>query len=168
MSQHSRRGFSLIECMVYCVALGILMVCCFNGVLVVYMNLAAAGNRAMCSTGLYGAHDQLVHDIRLAPAERAAWKKIEKQELVWRGKKEDMGWSVKDDRLLRLTGQYHAENNKWHKKVTSVVLTSVKSVAFAVQADADWVQAIRVILQKKSDSVASMVVLRNGRVGYGA
>ena len=113
-------GFTLIELLIY-------ITLCAGLAITVFSFVARAAHDCLQSQKTTNelvevalAQELLARDIRNAPSQKRAWKKISNHELIWSGENGDLGWSSSDNALFRLTGTYNAELNRWeHKRKTS-------------------------------------------------
>ncbi len=145
--------------MIYCAVLTVLILCCFNGVLALYMQLRKAGNNAHRITAWYAAHDQLVHDVRSAPAARSVWEQPNAYTIRWQQNNRRICWTIRNKRLVRITQKQ--EGAGWRHKATSVVLTHVTDLRFVLLDDGEYLHAVQFVLNGER---ATTVALRNGKV----
>jgi type II secretory pathway component PulJ len=66
------------------------------------------------------AQELLARDMRRAPIQKIAWKKISNHELIWNSENGDIGWLASDNGMFRTTGTYDTQSDQWlHKRKIS-------------------------------------------------
>lgn len=129
-----QKGFSLIECLIYCALTMLLGVLLFN-----WMSSTQAALKRSCRhcellVDRIGIFDTWSADIAMAPSENVFWKKIASTMLVWQGSEMDIGWQLEGRSLYRITGYY--TNGVWSKVTKSLISNTIGQASFGVSRNA--------------------------------
>jgi len=117
--QHPK-GFSLIECLVYCAVMGSLCMLAFsyfsrqNQAL---SNFIASAERTMAC---HATISLLSADIARADSSVMHWHK-DHHELVWRSSDHAIGWHWRENTIYRSKGDYDFVRHAWINKSTALV-----------------------------------------------
>ncbi|MDR3550540.1 MAG: hypothetical protein P4L31_03945 [Candidatus Babeliales bacterium] len=160
-----KKGFSLIECMVYSFLFILLTTMLFGW-------LSAVQSRAMRtnkddSLGVECAFDMFSRDVRMAPSAPELWKKITKHELIWHTDKHDVCWRLAKNgksqawELFRIEGNYSMYNDTWIKKSKSLIVKDIQDLIFDVRLD-EYDQVFQV--EYTCDKKVYSVTVRNRRI----
>jgi type II secretory pathway component PulJ len=126
-----KSGFSLIECMVYCLIMATIMMLWFNGVASFTRICTAQMYQTNSLSTVYSALDVFTRDIRKAPHATYVWPVITDIAFVFTlPDASSIGWEYKNNRLLRYHGQYNSATKQWIKKTKSLILTDVQTCSF--------------------------------------
>lgn len=123
-------GFSLLECMVYCMLIAIVMMVWFTGVASFTRTCTAQADQTNLLSTVYSALDVLVRDVRKAPRNLYAWSLMSNVAFIFKVDDLFIGWEYKDGHLLRYQGNYDHITKQWSKKTKSLVLDNVQQCAF--------------------------------------
>lgn len=157
-----KRGFTLIECMVYVALVGVLSACAIHCVLQHYGAISQSIARSMRCSACYLARDLLVRDIRMAQNSAAHWHMPSSHYVVWRTHATDIGWEHKDDRLIRYEGHYNPAERKWHAIKKSTALMPIKNASFALEQRNDIIHALNFSLQENAHALMGCAHPRGG------
>ena len=130
-----QKGFSLIECLVYCFLSLLLGTLLFNWVSSTQALLVQSRKQCQLLVDRAGIFDVWSSDIVMAPSNPAAWKKIDRTHVVWQGTELDIGWLFEGNALYRITGSY--SNGAWNHATKSLISNSTKQASFSVLYGAD-------------------------------
>lgn len=145
-----RRGFTLIEMMVY-MAGSLVLIAVFLGFMYrMYASLRIVSIHTQNYVHDALAFNRLLEDMMRAPAACASYKKIAEHEIIFVGADGDCGWRLKKGKLVRLRGSYTAATDMWREKVTSVVAHKIKDLSFTfVPADERCYRAVQVHMESE-------------------
>lgn len=125
---HKQKGFCLISFLVY--SLCSLFVLCTAIQWFIFMHKTItrqlAHNQAMIE--LHVVHDLLVRDIKSARSHNNHWHVLQDKAFIFERMQGDIciGWSLKDDLLIRNEGRYDKDEKKW-KDFSQVIVLSMVS-----------------------------------------
>lgn len=126
-----RAGFSLIECMVYCLLIATIMMLWFNGVASFTRICTAQAYQTNSLSAVYSALDVFARDIRRAPHATYLWPVITDTAFVFTlPDLSNIGWEYRDDQLIRYHGNYNNAKKQWIKKTKSLILDNVQTCSF--------------------------------------
>jgi len=158
-------GFSLIECMIYCMVLAILFMTWFHGMVVAHTAFVKKATKTIQLSNVYAAHDMLIRDIRHAPSKSTQWKLCTNTQLIWHQQENDIGWMIHNNTLFRIEGTYDAERQKWCKKKQSVALFDVARISFTKHSMLEYIKSIKCkLVLLNNETIDMQVALRNGVV----
>ena len=125
-----RQGTTLFEVVVYIACC--LVICSLAGHLSLTLRKTAQERIQIADTwvSLSLALNRLVDDLKRAPCNPLYWKKRMKTEIIFSLNGNDYGWLLNKGRLIRITGMYNTDLEKWSKRATSVILNSVEMLSF--------------------------------------
>lgn len=120
----SAKGFSLIECLIYCAVASCLSVMAFA-----FFNRTITGvhlfaNRQHEILGHWSAQQLLRKDIQMASAQAADWH-IKNSVLICKVNGECIEWQLNNNNLYRSKGNYNFRSHQWEKKNTALVAKGV-------------------------------------------
>ena len=155
----NKHGFSLVLFLVYVFFFSFIS-CCMCHIITVFIIPALQSTR-LCHAQimLHSNSDLFVRDIRMQPIKQ--WKLIQPHYLIWNNGEHDIGWHYHDNTVERIEGVY---NNKWKKKRTSIVATSLKDAVFMVDYSKGVVVGAGLTLisaRNKEKPVTSYAAVRN-------
>lgn len=170
---HVTKGFSLLECMVYCAGMvTVITILCyfFTRMHGVYVKQYRFANYI---TWLYSVQEFIRADLEQAPIALSKWKKLMPSELIFTSGARDIGWTVKKGQLRRIIGHYDIQTQRWISKHSSLVIDKVTKVSFApLKTEQEIVHGLeyRVECQYKNVSytVEQVIVFKNGMILYEA
>jgi len=165
-----KKGFSLIELLVSMAVGYFLISVLFSALWVIYNRLACIREYNSTVASLAVAHDIMERDLKGIPCERALFKKITPNELIWPlGSGVDRGYEIVEASLKRIEGHYDVKSGQWHDAARSVVLNGVNRCQFDVENGASHIGGIKITLsvQVKKDEVSDTFVVcaRNRQIG---
>lgn len=124
---NNKHGFSLVLFLVYLFFFSFIS-CCMCHIITMFIIPSLQSTRMYhAQIMLHSSTDLFVRDIRMLPIKQ--WKLIQPHYLVWNNGEHDIGWHFHDNKVERIEGVY---KNKWKKKRTSVVATSLKDIIFTI------------------------------------
>lgn len=127
-----RRGFLLIEFIIYFAVATTLFTVSFQAVSSLYLRMLGQSTFVNRLTEWHCAQDVFARDVQRAPCQRWLFKKVTEQSLIWAQGNEDIGWILEDGTLMRYAGTYDVVKQEWKKKVKSLVVQDVQRCVFAV------------------------------------
>ncbi len=126
-----KTGFSLIECMVYCVIVATIIMLWFNGVASFTGLCNAQAHQINSLSTVYSALDVFTRDVRKAPHTLYAWPLITNTSFVFELDGFFIGWEYTNKKLFRYQGDYNSITKQWVKKAKSLVLDNVQECSFS-------------------------------------
>jgi len=157
-------GFGLIECLVYFLLLSLLTIVTFNWMIKTQSFLKKQSQKSSEFMSACAAQDLLVRELRAAPAQLSAWKKISATELIWQGDGVAIGWGIEDKNIVRSEGVYSADTQSWGKRSKSIVCSSFSRLNFNLQKiqknETEWINSITISFNENS----TLVAIRNGEI----
>ncbi len=156
-------GILLFEFLIYLSAFCIIIGASFFWIVQVYQPFMQKSAQMNILSSLYSAHNALIRDIYNAPSNSDEWQKIDTCEIIWHTADGDIGWSQKDNRLIRSFGIYNPRTKSWHKRKRSIAATALNTVSFLVQKEAHNVKSVQIqyIVSDGKYSIKQNVLLRN-------
>ena len=153
-----RSGFSLIECMGYCVVIGCVLVTLFSG-LIPLMGTTIKIHKSMQQLScVYTAIDFCVRDLtEHKPIDR--FHGDGPRSLLWQYtfSGQYIEWVLSDDVLMRIEGKYDHIRNRWNEHSKSVVCKYLKDASFLVE-DTGNVRKIRIQLVSSFADIVERIV----------
>lgn len=155
------KGFSLVECLVYCVVCSVFFILTFQWILKAHMVLKKQNTISNQIINECTAQDILLRELRQAPGQKKLWKKIAPQEIIWTNNAVDIGWSFEKNHLIRYEGSYSSKLEQWSQTTKSIVgslkvfnieITTIKKF------NVDWVAHATITCNEHTIPVA----IRNG------
>ncbi len=140
MNVHAK-GFSLIECIIYCAITSFLSVMLF-----IFFSRTIAGVR------LFSAHQQeivaqwavqriLRADIQMASNHPEQWQ-VSASSLICKVGNECIGWKMQNGNLYRTIGSYNFLNRRWGKKSTALVANNVTHFENTLKENQKLIEAV--------------------------
>jgi len=126
-------GFSLMECMAYCIIVAIIMMLWFNAVASFTRLCTTQACQINSLTTAYSALDVFTRDIRKAPREQYLWPLITDTAFVFKLPDFFIGWECREGQLIRYQGNYNSVNKQWIKKTKSLVLDTIDACSFSLK-----------------------------------
>jgi len=130
MQKTTRKGFTLIEMMLYVLFIAFIAMATASLMVHLWQSLYTRNQKQELLITLYLAHDMLVRDLHDAPVDPLLWKEIQHDTLIWHTKKGDIGWQRKQKQLVRKEGRYNAQKHRWSKVTISLIANQVTQVSF--------------------------------------
>jgi hypothetical protein len=124
-------GFTLIECTLYILFLGLISTMWFSSTIRIYTGMRSIYYKNHILLNLYASSDALVRDLRLKPpTSNALW--YLPHGLVWHhtADKHSIGWFLQDHTLMRCEGIYNQEAHTWSECTKSVVCNAMTAAEF--------------------------------------
>jgi len=155
----NKLGFSLIECMAYCLLFALLMIMLFKFAVAMQVRVAHQSKAGSSLTNISAAHDVFAHDMRQASSHKTFWKKTTLNELIWLEGDKDIGWHFSDNKLFRIEGSYSSSLELWTQKTKSLVADNISSAQFLVLTDTDkrYVTAVQCVFNE----ISRITTIRN-------
>ena len=77
------------------------------------------------------AQDLLLKDLQQAPADRASFKLIKQDQIIWSALSGAIGWTVQKNKLMRMIGTYDVQKGSWQSRKSAVILQPVQKISFS-------------------------------------
>ena len=162
----SKHGFSAVELLLYIAIMTVLMGLTTTAVLYDYMRALAAMRSLHEFSMLSTAQDVFVQDMYCASDHVDAWYQPDDHTIIARCGATDVGWTLKRARLVRASGRYDSNKQRWIKRSASVMATGVTRCMFTLIPDTHnrhRIQVVRCRLTSERNEIIRSVTLRNGR-----
>lgn len=158
-----KKGFSLIECMVYLSLLTVLVPMVFVW-LSSFSSSALKQNQLHTVIDLYLARDFIVQDIQKGSADIRQWKLTRTNYLIWNMGNDDIGWELRDNKLYRYSGQYDQKKDQWNVKSKSVIAQGITRFSTEIkQVTTGIIQKIIIGMDSATEHFQIAAVPFNGR-----
>lgn len=156
------KGFSLIECLVYVLIVGLLANMLFMWVVRIQQTVYQQAKDQTVTVGIYSAQDLMARDLSMAPSAMSDWKVMSGTQLIWHGPTIDTGWALEDGKLYRYEGHYSLENHSWSARAKSLVSDQIATCNFALvkQEKEKRIMAVTIVL----NNIVRYVALKNGMI----
>lgn len=128
----SKRGFTLIEWMIYFFLISTVLTGIFHFVATVHQRISKLKRETHLFAHLCSLQDALAHDIMRAPANLNCWDELGPSCLAWRKDNNKIIWKQKGNTLVREAHHFDAKSKKWISQRKSVVAHTIKKVKFVV------------------------------------
>jgi len=168
MNKTRRHGFSLIEFMVYLVAFSCLISLTLQALVRVTYKARTDSLIAQKRLQLFTAVDVMAFEMAQAPHKKNRWHSAEKDRCIWHSNlhKKDIGYAVVDKKLVKISGVYSPQTQKWISKVTTPLAEAIDSCLFEFEwgtvLASSQLQTIQCNLISKQLSTTRKIVLNNG------
>ena len=163
-SNGNKTGSTIIELLIYFSLFSILVGLIFPWVVQSHTRFVLFGKKLQTTIDQHCACDVLIHDIRQAPSAEQQWKQINKDTLIWNTPDYDIGWYVKNNKLMRTQGIYNQAFQTWTKKQSSVAVHNIKQIVFDVSPQQKHVQSVTYNLVLSNDKQIKRTVYLNNKV----
>ena len=160
-----REGFSLIEFMVYLISFSCIITMALHSIVVVTQKARSSSASARHSMQLFTALDVIAFEIAQAPSAKNKWYKADPSLCIWHSNfhKKDIGFCLRDKKLLKISGVYSIQTNKWTSKVSNMLAENVDVCSFNYEWLApEQIKAVACHLSSKACSTTRKISLNNG------
>lgn len=140
------RGFSLIECLIYCTVMSLLALLVFEFFLKNSLTARQFTKQGKQVMSTHAAHAFLANDIQCAACHKSSWDVSDPHAFVCRVGQAAVGWHVKDGSLYRTSGQYDFAFGYWVHKSRSLVAERTQ-FAYQVYQNAQTITGMDTQLQ---------------------
>lgn len=131
-----RTGFTILELLIYLTLFALISTATIRFIVTLWQTCRDQEKKQASLIQLSAAHDLLMRDLQMAPAEKNKWKIRSGSALIWSQEAtKDIGWLNQNDSLVRIEGVYNAKKGVWQKKIKSLVLPSATKIQFACHED---------------------------------
>lgn len=124
-----KRGFSLIELMVYIVLFSLSVSLLFRFVTIIHKKYTEQSQHAQWLQSVHNAQHIMLRELEYMPTATSFWKRCTEKELVVRCGDEDKGFSVINNKLVCIRGQFSGHG--WDKKHKNILADTIKSIHFS-------------------------------------
>jgi len=152
------KGFSLIECTIYCFLFAVLVTMVFTWATRMQMLVVQKNNAGSSLMSAHAAQDLFARDVSMAYAQSTSWKKRAEQELIWHTRDVDVGWIFDQGKLFRIEGVYATSTQSWVKKSKSLIADHLTKVTFACNVGARYEV---VSVQSVIDDIQRVITIKN-------
>jgi Tfp pilus assembly protein FimT len=163
----NKQGFSTVELLLYIAIMTVLMGLTTTAVLYDYIRALSAMRLLHEFSMLSTAQDVFVQDMYCASDHVDAWYQLDDHTVIARCGATDVGWTLKRARLVRASGTYDRNKQRWIKRSASVMATGVTHCTFTLIPDMHnmhRIQTVRCVLTSERNEITRSVALRNGRM----
>lgn len=140
-------GFTLIELLIYISLLAGIALATSSWVVHIWGSFMRQSKQGSLLMAMHCAHDVMLRDMRTAPKDRAAWKKIDSATVVWKAAHNDIGYIWDGTTLTRIEGNFDECSDEWHSTTKSVLLKPIEKLFFAVHGTKKNIQWIEFTLE---------------------
>ncbi|MFI5332933.1 MAG: hypothetical protein ACHQVS_02405 [Candidatus Babeliales bacterium] len=160
-------GFSIIEFLLYIGIVTLIIGCTTTALMYTYSSVVRAHHSLHEMSMLSTACDVFAHDVYEASDARDTWYQPDVHTILFRCGTTDMCWLVKEKKLMRVTGTYDRNSQRWTQRTISVMSTGVTAWACTLIPSlhaSDTICAVTCEIAGDDSSVTRYVALRVGRV----
>lgn len=150
-----KNGFTLIEFIIYLMLFSIIVLLTSQWLVLSVGPLQKNNNILRDIVSLHTAHDVFMRDMISAPSHIDQWLERNSDLLIWRKNSTHIGWQIKNNRLIRISGNY--DGSQWHKKTQSLIAHNLDAV-FTLHIVQDHVDLIQCDLATKKDNQKVRVI----------
>ncbi len=132
------KGFFMTEFLVYLVLFSCIVIYLMQLLVSSSLQLRTQEIELQRTLQVLTALDLIAYELSQADASKVTWYKTEKDSVIWhsKAKNKDIGFCCIKNRLLRIVGNYDANNGRWTSKISNSIAENIKSVAFNYQWNA--------------------------------
>jgi len=159
-----KSGSTLIEMMIYLTLFSLLIALIVPYVIHSHIQLIKWDNKLQKMVDHFCMSDVLMHDLRSAPSEKKQWKYISDTMLIWHMQDEDIGWLVKDSKLIRVQGKYSQALDRWTKRQSNVVLHNVHKLLFTLHKSSTYIQNVSYRIVLSDQKTLKRTIYLNNRM----
>lgn len=161
-----KKGFSLIELMIYLMLLCMLSLFvsrfCINWYRTFFTELVAARHMQQAVTAL----TLMQHDLEMAPAQQHEWYVMEPNLLIVNTQNYTLGWLVQDGTLYRAVGNYNSKTNSWKTRKKQQAAKGIAQFNTTVNRHEPTQSIISVTVQLINDHKPDPLMLQRKIVLY--
>lgn len=160
-------GFSVVEFLLYIGIMTLIMGCTTTALMYNYIGALKAQHVLHDFCMLSTASDVFAHDVYEASDSADAWHQPDAHTLIWRCGTTDVGWTVQKTKLVRLSGTYDKNRQRWVKRTISVMATGITACTFALMPDTQNIRRIHTVCCEftgQGKPVTRRVTVRIGRM----
>jgi type II secretory pathway component PulJ len=135
----SHKGFFLMEFLVYLSIFSCISILLMHFVVHTTLYVKTQNSELQHSLTFLTALDLATHELEKSGCEKKLWHKTDKDCVIWHSlaQKKDIGLSLIDKKLVRITGTYLPRENRWKSKTTNVIADSIKDFSLEYQWEND-------------------------------
>ncbi len=127
-----RKGFTLIEFMVYLTLFAVIVLAMASWISQLWPFYMKLTKQRVALINLHTAHDLFIRDIRTAPIDLKKWDILSDEKIIWNNKDNYISWEKRKDALIRIEGNYNSVKKQWGKKSQSLLVKPIDIVQFKV------------------------------------
>lgn len=165
MRTSAREGFTLLELLIYILFLSFIALAAATLMVRLWQASSNRHKKQESLITLYTAYDMLLRDIHQATADREQWKEVDKECIIWRTKRGDVGWQREDEQLVRREGRYHKKKNRWSKQTKNLIAKHVDAVQFVCVGEPE-IAHVSFFITTGSTTVEGVVAPLCGRLAW--
>ncbi len=154
------KGFSLIECIIYCFILMLIISISSSFVSKSLMQLKESRVLMQSMISLYACADVITHDIYQLD-QSLPYCIIKDSELVFSGKDYHIGWHFYNKKIYRTIGQFDFNKKSWHEKSIALVAAQIEKCIFIFDKNHNQLQSITVELKGHTTLITKKISLIN-------
>lgn len=79
---------------------------------------------------MFKAYDFITKDLSRAFSLTKFWKKLLKNQIIFTVDDTDFGYSLEENKIIRIVGKFDTKQNKWIKKTKNVIMSDVINLSF--------------------------------------
>ena len=165
--KYTNQGYTIVEALTYITIVIIVAYSTSHTMIFVSQSLQREQQKVKHLYQQLMALDLITFDIWHAPSSVEQWYQLASSEIIWHMPTYDIGWCIKNNKLIRRKGTFDNTLRTWITRKSSVVCNNINHLKFEHTVTHDHVQSIHVMLISKDsiNDVQRMVYLRN-RVIY--
>ena len=142
-----QKAFSLLECLIYIVILGILSILIFRFFVACDQQCKWWARQGQELMVLYATSDLLAHDIKKANSNVTQWNCVSSDKMILQCSNETIEWFLHKSNLYRIKGNYDYAQQNWLQKRQSLVAAQVKNFQYKIVTYDNSVIAVEIVLE---------------------
>lgn len=128
----SKKGFLLIEALIYLILSSLFFLLLFQFVVRTYSNHKNLRHKNSHESELSNLANILTRDIQSASKDIISWKKISNEELIFKVNNIDIGYICNGQKIYRIEGQYNKASGNWTNKIQSLSCRHIKKFSTSI------------------------------------
>lgn len=156
------RGFSLIECLLYCAIMTLLAMLVFEFFLKSRMMAHQLTQQTKQIMAVQAAYDFILRDMEQARVDSQFWDSSDAQAVICKVGKTCIGWSLRNKKLYRTVGQYDFAFGYWTSKSAALVAQSISHFSYQTHRNNNTVLAVDIRLEAPAFACDGTACLYNG------
>ena len=142
-----QKAFSLFECLIYIVILGILSILIFRFFVACDQQCKWWLRQGQELMVLYATSDLLAHDIKKANCDIGQWYCGSSDTMIMKCCTETIEWFLRKGNLYRTTGSYDYAQQNWLQKRQNIVAAQVKNFQHKIIIQDNSAIAVEIVLE---------------------
>ncbi len=153
IKNHNAVGYTLLEMLLYITCMSIMSILMYTWYASWHMSIQNMQQRLNRVLPIYLAYDMMKRDLYAATQEMVSY---DTHQLMIRYPEQHITWLVKDEKLLRLSKNFHHHEQRWLKQTTSLIAQHIKALYITQQEELFHISIQHAYLSKPSQCVIGL------------